>query len=331
MALTLADLSENDLLPRLWEHLPTRGPDVLVGPGDDAAVVDSPGAVVVTTDTMVRGADWLDEWSTGWQVGAKAVAQNLADVTAMGGRCTSMVLTLVADARTPVAWVEELAAGVGERTREAGIVVTGGDLSSAPAGTRMVSITALGALDGPPVLRSGAQAGDQLAVSGPLGRSAAGLALLQAGRTQAEPGTAAAECLEHHRAPRVDPAAGQLAAAAGATAMLDVSDGLGRDGARLATASGVALLLDREALGGDVRRAREALGPQADGAAWEAVLTGGEEHCLLASFPASARLPRGWRTIGTCVRATDAPAPVSLDGRAVDGGWDHFRRGDPRA
>lgn len=192
MALTLADLSENDLLPRLWEHLPTRGPDVLVGPGDDAAVVDSPGAGVVTTDTMVRGADWLDEWSTGWQVGAKAVAQNLADVTAMGGRCTSMVLTLVADARTPVAWVEELAAGVGERAREAGIVVTGGDLSSAPAGTRTVSITALGSLDGPPVLRSGARAGDQLAVSGPLGRSAAGLALLQAGRTQAEPGTAAA-------------------------------------------------------------------------------------------------------------------------------------------
>ncbi|WP_374929809.1 thiamine-phosphate kinase [Kytococcus sedentarius] len=325
MALTLADLSENDLLPRLWEHLPTRGRDVLVGPGDDAAVVHSPGAVVVTTDTMVRGADWLDEWSTGWQVGAKAVAQNLADVTAMGGRCTSMVLTLVADAGTPVEWVEELAAGVGERATEAGIVVTGGDLSSAPVGTRMVSITALGSVGDSPVLRSGARPGDQLAVSGPLGRSAVGLSLLQAGRTGADEGSWAAECLEHHRAPRADADAGETAARAGATAMLDVSDGLGRDGTRLATASGVGLLLDGDALAADVQRAAEALGGTDDRAAWEAVLTGGEEHCLLASFPASATVPAGWRVIGRCVGAVDAPAPVSLDGRAVEGGWDHFR------
>lgn len=322
MVQTLADVSENELLPRIWRHLPTTGPGVEVGPGDDAAVLAAGPGTVVTTDTMVRGADWLDEWSTGRDVGAKAVAQNLADVTAMGGRCTWMVLTLVADAATPVGWVEHLARGVGEAARRAGVSVVGGDLSSAAPGTRMVSVTALGRVVGRRVLRSGARVGDQVAVSGPLGRSGAGLVLLQRGVLEA-PGGAAAECLTHHRAPWADPEAGEVAAGAGATSLMDVSDGLARDGARIATASGVRLVLDRPGLQPLVDRLAPAVGEEG---AWEAVLTGGEEHCLLGTFPAGGVLPQGWHRIGWCEEADGTGGPaVTLDGRPVEGGWDHFR------
>ncbi|WP_462417842.1 thiamine-phosphate kinase [Kytococcus sp. Marseille-QA3725] len=319
---TLADVSENELLPRIWQHLPTAGPGLVVGPGDDAAVLRGTGDLVATTDTMVLGADWLDEWSSGWQVGAKAVTQNVADVTAMGGRCTSLLLTLVADPATPVTWVEELARGIGDRARELGVTVAGGDLSSAPVGMRTVSITAHGTAGERVVLRSGARVGDLLAVSGPLGRAGTGLVLLQEGVLEAEEGTAAADCLAHQRAPRVDPDAGERAARAGVTAMLDVSDGLARDGARIAAASGVALDLDGRALAPDVERCAEAIGAER---ARHEVLTAGEEHCLLATFPPSADLPPGWRGIGRCVAASDDRPAVSLEGRPVEGGWDHFR------
>lgn len=330
MHLTLADLSESDLLPRIWQHMPTDGAGVLVGPGDDAAVLDHPASAVVTTDTMVRGSDWLDEWSSGWQVGAKAVTQNVADVTAMGGRCTALLVTLVADGGTPVSWVEDLARGLGERAAAAGAVVVGGDLSSAPEGTRMVSIAALGHVDGQPVVRSGARVGDVLAVSAALGASAVGLGLLQRhGREAAQVGGAEGEgarvvahCVEHHLAPTVDPRAGEVARAAGVTAMLDVSDGLARDGQRLAEASAVSLELEAEAVQRMAQRWAPVVGTEE---AVEAVLTGGEEHCLLGTFPALVDVPAGWTVLGRAVEAGEDGPRVLLDGEVVRGGWDHFR------
>lgn len=306
---------------------PTGG--VLVGPGDDTALLAvRRGAVLATTDTMVRGRDWLDAWSSAADVGAKAVAQNLADLAAMGGVGTGLLVTLVADPALPVAWARELTRGIGAAAGRAGVPVLGGDLSSAPDGVVMVSVTALGELgEGvrEPVLRSGARAGDVLAVSGPLGRSGTGWQLLRQGVTAARDVVEAA-ALDHHRRPSTDLTQGPAAARAGATAMLDVSDGLVRDGDRLARASGVRLDLDRTAL-----RALAALLVPAlpEEEALAQVLGGGEEHELLATFPADRALPPGWRALGRAAAPgpDDAGPGVRLGSRWLDprqGGWDHF-------
>lgn len=319
----LADVSEGALLGRIFPFFPG-GAAVPVGPGDDAAVLATGAATVATTDSMVRGRDWLDTWSTPGDVAAKLLTQNLADVAAMGAEPTAVLVSLVADPRTPAAWAVEFARALGERATAAGVVVAGGDLSSAPDGVLMVSLTALGDLGGrPPVLRSGARVGDIVAVCRSLGRSAAGLALLEGGadpreaRAEAGSGSAAARaaCLLHHLRPTAPIEAGPLAADAGATAMIDLSDGLLRDGARVAAASGVGLALESALLEEDRDLLAQVVGSQAS----ECVLAGGEEHSLLATFPGD--LPAGWRRLGLVVEG----AGVTLDGQAQTvRGWDHF-------
>ena len=311
---TLADIGEDELLSTIFPLLPG-GPGVLIGPGDDTAVLSTPGgSVLATTDAMVRGRDWLDEWSSGADVGAKTVAQNLADIAAMGGVPTGLLVTLIADPRTSLAWVRDFTAGLAQAARSAGVPVVGGDLSSAPAGVLVVSVTALGNCEGrQPVCRSGAHVGDVLTVCGSLGHSATGLLLLQRGETGRSP-----ELADYHRRPRPPYEQGPAAARAGATAMLDISDGLGRDAGRLARASGVRIELDDLQLAEDVAQLQQVV---SEDDAWRSVLEGGEEHSLLACFPPGAGLPDGWRRIGDVV----AGSGVWLRGEAVlGGGWDHF-------
>jgi len=312
--LTLADVGEDGLLSVIFPLLPG-GPGVLIGPGDDTALVSTTdGSVLATTDAMVRGLDWLDEWSTGGDVGAKTVAQNLADIAAMGGVPSGLLVTLIADPRTAVAWVQDFTEGLARAAREANVPVLGGDLSSAPGGVLVVSVTALGACHGlEPVCRSGARAGDVLAVSGSLGHSAAGLLLLQRGQGERAP-----ELVGYHRRPRPPYEQGPAAARAGATAMLDISDGLGRDAGRIARASGVGIRIDEAHLDGDVAQLLPILGREQ---AWTCVTEGGEEHSLLACFPPGSKLPERWRRIGDVV----AGEGVLLGGVPVTGGgWDHF-------
>ncbi|RNI23264.1 thiamine-phosphate kinase [Flexivirga caeni] len=310
---TLADVEEQDLLAIVLPRFSTRD-GVLIGPGDDTALLRvRSGDVLATTDTMVLGRDWRDEWSSGADVGHKLVVQNVADIAAMGGRCTGLLVTLVADPQTPLRWATDFTAGVEEAAGAAGAAVLGGDLSSAPAGVRMVSITALGELDGDrAVLRGGARPGDALAIHGTLGRAAAGLVLLERGTPDEAPDLVLAQ-----RRPRLDYAQGAIAARAGATAMLDISDGLLRDGGRIARASGIRIDVDRDALAGDIAALVPAVGPEA---ARGCVLAGGEEHSLLATFPPGV-LPPGWRAIGAVTEGTG----VTFGGEAVTRlGWDHF-------
>lgn len=324
---TVADLSEDELLALIFPHLPL-GTGTLVPPGDDAAVVAAPdGRVVISTDVLVEGHHFRRDWSSGEDVGRRAAAQNLADVAAMGARPTALVVALVAPPDLPASWVEGLARGLGAACGPLGAGVVGGDLSGGPA--VVVAVTVHGDLEGrDPVLRSGARVGDVVAHAGVQGRSAAGLALLLAGRASIDP-----ELVADYRCPRPPLAAGVLAGAAGATSMLDVSDGLLRDAGRIARASGVTLDLGAPAdvLGEDlarVRAAADAVG--VDPLDW--VLSGGEDHGLLATFPPGAALPAPFRVVGV-VR----PAPDGPDGRPgvlVAGqvphvrtpGWDHFAR-----
>jgi thiamine-monophosphate kinase len=309
-------VTEDSLIARIVARLPP-GRDTLLGPGDDAALVAAPdGRVVVSTDVLVEGRHFRRAWSTGYDVGWRAAVQNLADVAAMGARPTALVVALVLPADVPVAWVEALADGLAAAAGPVGVV--GGDLSGGAELT--VSVTVLGDLAGRrPVLRSGARPGDVVAHAGVRGRSAAGLAVLGAGLTGHE------DLVTAYLRPVCPLATGPAAADARASAMMDVSDGLLKDAGRLATASGVALDLDDPAVAfpedlAAIEDAAAALG--ADARSW--VLTGGEDHGLLATFPAGAALPAGFALVG---RVLDGPVGrVTVAGAEVAGptGWDHF-------
>jgi thiamine-monophosphate kinase len=289
-----------------------------VGPGDDAAVLRTPdGRVVATTDVLVEGRHFRRDWSSPEDVGHKAAAANLADVAAMGGVATALLVGLACPPETPTSWLEGVAAGLAAECAPLGAAVVGGDtVASAPDSAAVVlSVTALGDLgDRPPVLRSGARPGDVVALAGRLGWSACGLAVLRRGFSSP------VAAVNAHRRPQPPYAAGPAAAAAGATAMCDVSDGLLADVGHLAAASGVVFDLDRAAL---VRTCLEPPGPLQQVAAalgvdplvW--VLTGGEDHALVASFPASARLPEGWAAVGAVREARDHPG-VLVDAEPVD-------------
>jgi thiamine-monophosphate kinase len=314
---TLGELGEFEVIDRLTRGRPASG-DVIVGPGDDAAVVSAgDGRVVVSTDMLVEGRHFRLDWSTPHDIGRKAVAQNAADIEAMGARVTSFVVGFGAPAETPAARVNALADGMWAEAGRIGAGIVGGDLVACPQW--VVSVTVLGDLGGlAPVLRSGARPGSQLAVIGQLGYSAAGYALWARGIDRFD------ELRQRHLVPQPPYRQGQVAAEAGAQAMIDISDGLVGDLRHVADASGVTVDLRTDALNVD----REALegAAQAVGAdPWDWVLGGGEDHALVAAFP--GRLPPGWRVIG---RVLDGPPAVLVDGVPWSGyaGWQSFGAGE---
>jgi len=315
---TLGGIGEIATLARIFPRLPSSTAQLL-GPGDDAAVIAAPdGRFVVTTDMMIHGPDFRLAWSRPRDLGWKAAASNLSDVAAMGAVPTALVVAIAAPSTAPVSLLEGIAEGLREACEALwpGCGVVGGDLSV--SGTLTLAVTAFGDLEGrAPVLRSGAAAGEILAVSGTLGRAGRGLQLLfdrgidEAGEPNATAAAAVRQEFPELIAAQLTPSPpigdGRAAAIAGATAMLDLSDGLAIDARRMASASGVLLDFDSAALGDDPLLA----------------LSGGEDHALLATFPLSAVLPGGCRRIGTVAMGDG----VALDGeRFVDQvGWDPYR------
>ena len=347
-------------------------PGTIVGIGDDAAVLAAPdGRVVATTDFLLEGRHFRRDWAGPTDIGHRAAVRSLADVAAMGAAATALLVAFAAPPELPASWALEVAGGLAAEAARAGASVAGGD--TARFSSVLLAVTALGDLQGrEPVTRSGARPGDVLATAGPLGRSAAGLALLQAGwaappdpgseppqGTAPEPGTApgtesgtepgaapgtkpASESgprsgqpgLAHLVAAHLRPApsydAGPEASVLGATAMIDISDGLLADLGHIAHASGVAIDVDPGALAGapigltQLAAAAAATGSNAPGEqALSWALTGGEDHSLVGTFPPGVVLPARWTVIG-----------VVRDGRGVlvggqphpgAPGWDHFR------
>jgi thiamine-monophosphate kinase len=320
----VAALGEFGLIAALSGWLPadTR---TLVGIGDDAAVLAAPdGRVVASTDFLLEGRHFRRDWSSPADVGRKAAARSLIDVAAMGAVPTGLLVALAAPADLPVSWARGLTEGLAAECARAGASVVGGD--TARAASVLLATTGLGDLQGrAPVLRSGAAPGDVVAVTGPLGHAAAGLALLSAGLVN-DPLVAA----QKRPAPPYD--AGPQAADLGATAMIDISDGLLADLGHVAMASGVGIDLssDRLTPGDDLQAAarlffdgtvRGAGAEHTLALTW--VLTGGEDHALAATFPPGTTLPPRWTGIGQVQRGPG----VVVDGRewAGSAGWDHFR------
>jgi len=300
---TLGSVGEGGVLARIFPRLPSAASELL-GPGDDAAVVAAPdGRFVVTTDMMIHGPDFRLAWSTPFDLGWKAAASNLSDIASMGAVPTALVVAIAAPSDTAVAFLERVADGFREgcEAMAPGCGVVGGDLSVSD--TLTIAVTAFGDLEGrPPVTRSGAGVGDTVAVAGVLGAAAAGLRLLFEHGVR-EPGSLRDDPLVVAQLrPHPPISAGVVASLAGATSMIDLSDGLALDARRVARASGVAFDLSRAALG------------SLD------ALTGGEDHSLLGTFP--GEVAAGFRAIGRVVEGDG----VLVDGEPFEarGGWDPF-------
>lgn len=317
----IGDLSEGEILRGILARF---GPSAaVVGPGDDAAVLAAPdGRVVASVDTLVHGPDFRLAWSSPYDLGWKAAAVNLADIAAMGARPTALLVALAMPGDTRLSTVEGLAGGLRAACEQLapGCAVEGGDLTV--SATLTIAVTALGSLDGrEPVLRSGARPGDVLALAGDAGAAARGLdVLFRRFRVDDEPVPVAYDdldpgeiaCVGAQLRPAPPIGLGRLAADAGATAMMDVSDGIALDATRMADASGATLAIDSVALG--PRRG------------W--AVDGGEDHALLAAFPAGAPLPPGFHIVGA-VRERGA-APLLVDEEPYQGraGWDPYRDWD---
>ena len=289
---------------------------VLLGPGDDAAVVQAPdGRVVISTDMLIEGRHFRRDWSSAHDVGRKAAAQNLADIAAMGANPTALVVGLGVPATLDVDWVAQFSDGFATECELVGARIVGGDIVRAELIT--IAVTVLGDLQGrPAVTRTGAKPGDVIAMAGRLGWAAAGLAIL--GRGFRSPRV----LVDAHRVPEPPYAAGVSAAIHGATSMIDISDGLVSDVRHLAVASGCSMHIHSNLLVVDTPVAEAAAAFNADPLTW--VLTGGDDHALVATFPARGGLPDGFIMIGEVLEGDPG---IVVDGQAVEafGGWDHFR------
>lgn len=336
-----AGIGEEELVARILAICtPSRdNPTVIVGPGDDAAVIESPDArTVMSTDLLIEGRHFRRDWSEPADIGLRAAAANFADVAAMGAQPTALVIGLGIPPDIDPSWVEALMRGVMAEAQRAGAAVVGGDVVAADQLT--ISGTAVGDLQGrDPILRSGAVSGDVVATAGRLGWAAAGLAVLSRGFRSPR------ALVDAHRRPEPPYDLARMAAQSGAHALMDVSDGLLLDLDRMARASEVRINLDSHSI--------EIADPIAAAAAaynlhplqW--VLGGGDDHAFVATFASGAKIPAGWHIIGQvfsedadvydadadadAARANrkDSPAPrVTVDGKASDfaPGFTHFTR-----
>ncbi|MGH9099529.1 MAG: thiamine-phosphate kinase [Acidimicrobiales bacterium] len=265
--------------------------------GDDAAVVARPpGRLLLATDAAVAGVHTDLELCGLDDLGWKALTATLSDIGAVGGTPSHAVVGFCVPPGTDLVL---LASGVAEAAAEWRCPVVGGDLTAAAQVTVVAAAT--GVLEGPapPVLRSGACPGDRLVVTGPLGASAAGLRLLRAGAR----GPAA--LVDAHRRPRARLAEGMVARHAGATAMMDLSDGLGIDLHRLADASGVGVELDSV--------------PVAEGATDDEALGGGEDFELVIATPDIGRLAQELAVAGLRPPIEIGRCTAEVDERTLGG------------
>ncbi|MDR1710616.1 MAG: thiamine-phosphate kinase [Propionibacteriaceae bacterium] len=313
MSDTLAQIGEHPLIERLVAGLPS-GAQIVLGAGDDAAVLRFSGDVVISTDTMVEDVHFKRAWSTPHDVGRKAAASSIADIEAMGARPVALVVALSVAQSESVDWIQGLRDGIVAECGRAGAQLVGGDISSGPV--PVITCTVLGDMGTlRPVTRSGAKPGQVIAYAGRLGMAHAGWMVLRRGFRSP------AAVVDAHRVPQPPYGQGAVAALAGATSMIDISDGLVADLGHVAKASSVELRVDTGKL--PIHEAQATVGQALGGAdPVEFLLVGGDDHALVATFDPAA-VPDGWRVIGE-VRAGEPGVLVDGEPWSEAGGWDHF-------
>jgi thiamine-monophosphate kinase len=331
------DLTEDELIAALARVIASPDPGVVVGLGDDAAVLEpTTGQQVLTTDLLVEHVHFERDSISARDLGAKAITVNVSDIAAMGGspRAALASIALPADVEAP--WVIELYGGMHDACFEHGVSLVGGDTNRGEL--LIVSVAVVGAVaPGRAVTRSGARPGDAIVVTGSLGAAAAGLALsrtVAATTADALSHPWGREVLDALARPVARVGEGQTLARCGATAMMDLSDGLARDLSRLCLASGVGARVELAAI--PVSPALRAGAPSLGLDPMELAIGGGEDYELLATLPPADvgvardelrdRFGVPLTVIGAVVEGSGLTG-VADDGREAPmppSGWDHF-------
>ena len=293
----------------IFSHSNKSNPAVIVGIGDDAAVVTTDHHSVITTDMAIEGVHFKREWSSAYEIGSKITVANLADVYAMGADPRYLVIALTLTGNEELSWIKELAQGIADTASRSDSVVVGGDLSRAEQ--IMISMTAVGT-SRLHITRSGAQLGDSVYVSALPGFSRAGFEIL----TNNLPHSPAfARALSQFKSPELDPAL--MRTFKSAHALCDVSDSLLVQAEQISKASSVAIEIDTKKIEKSYGFADLAAVAQTlDCDVWDLVLGGGEDHVLLAT---GVNLP------GICIgRVLDGSGVKVLEMKKAPDSWRHF-------
>jgi thiamine-monophosphate kinase len=309
-------VGEFELLAKVWERLPASGHRLRVGPGDDAAVTVPGGATATSVDALVEGVHFRREERELRLVGRKALATALSDLAAMGAEPGEAYVVLGAPPDLGEDECLELVDAIAAIATETGTTIAGGDVTRAPVLT--LAVTVVGHAPAPEALvsRDGARPGDLLVLTGEIGGAAAGLALLERPELRA---AVSEDTGERLRRRQLDPVprlgAGRALAAAGATAMIDLSDGLGGDAGHLAERSAAAIRIDAGAL--PLAKGVAEVAAAAGRDPLELATSGGEDYELLAALPPE-RLAEASVAIGEAAETTLTPVGEVLAGRGVE-------------
>lgn len=310
MASDKSGWSERELIINIAEIFAATNPAVLVGIGDDAAILERPeNHIVVTTDMAVEDVHFKVNWSSAEEIGRKVAAANLADIYAMGGKPKYLTVAMSANGNEEFEWMLGIARGIAHEAQIVGAQVVGGDLAK---GEKIViSITAIGECE-KMILRSGAKVGDSIYLSTLPGWSAAGLMALQKNIQ----GGAVDFAISEHRAPSVDyDNAEQIAI--GANSLCDISDSLMIQAEQMANASGVEFEIDGELLKAHPEFAElSQVAELLDVSVFDLILSGGEDHVFLATGRALKGFEIGKVRAGSGIRLTHLATPQP--------GWQHF-------
>ncbi len=274
------EFSESEVIAELSKIFTRHDSRLVVGIGDDSAVVTSPlQKTVITTDMAVEGVHFRREWSTPDEIGQKITAANLADVYAMGATPEHLVVAISLTGHESMVWIKELARGIEMEARSCDVLVVGGDIVRGPVIT--ISMTAIGQID-QPILRSGARVGDQIVVSNLPGWSSAGLFLLRHSINVSvlQPARCVERALAQFRAPSVQYS--DAIALRNAHAMCDISDGLLIQAQQMARDTRFVLssrLLQQHPDFADLTDLAASVGADV----WDWIAAGGEDHAFLAT------------------------------------------------
>ena len=307
--------SEREVIELLANVFATHDKRLLIGIGDDGAVVTGSKQQVLTTDIAVEGIHFKSEWSSPYEIGARVAKANIADVLSMNGRCEYLLVAASLTGEETLEWIAELARGIAEAASEAGAIVVGGDISSSPS--LQITITAIGQTERP-ITRGGAQVGDFIFLSSLTGWAAAGLHILSNNlNTHSK---AAVKALSEYKNPTLD----LTLDFSTAHAMADVSDSIFAQGSQIADASRVALVIDTSRImASDEFMSLQTLAQELNCDPWQWILGGGEDHVLIAT---GSHLP------GIQIGEVVAGSGLSLQGQAAGEikmapvSWSHFNK-----